>query len=189
MPQLVDKVKLIPIEQPFLRILAKYICDKQRHDFPDFSDMLVIFPSQRNKLYFRRYMLETSEACGFIPPTMKTINELMEFIYESLGGKKALMLDSIERNFILKKVVNSLEVEFWKDLPFLRFIAVGKRLLNFFDELSKERVTFEHIEKHMLSGHYPEKYVNDELVIFKRIFEAYKKNCTELGYYDEIDKY
>ncbi len=188
MPQLVDKVKLIPIEQPFLRILAKYVCDKQRHDFPDLSDILVIFPSQRNKLYFRRYMLEISEARGFIPPTMKTINELMEIIYESLGGKKALMLDPIERNSILKKVVNSLEVEFWRDLPFLKFIAVGKRLLNFFDELSKERVTFEQIEKHTLSGHYPEKYIRNELVIFKRVFEAYKKYCTKLGYYDEIDK-
>jgi len=189
MPLLGDKVKIIPVEQPFLRTLAQYICDKQRADFPDLSEILVIFPSQRNKLYFRRYMLEISQAHGIIPPTMKTINELMEIIYESIDGKKALMLNTIERSFILKKVVNSLKVEFWKDLPFLRFISVGKRLLNFFDELSKERVTFGTIEEHILAGHYPEKYVNNELVIFRRIYEAYKKNCAELGYHDEIDKY
>ena len=171
-----------------MRILAQYICDKHRDDFPDLSAMLVIFPSQRNKLYFRRYMLEVSQAHGFIPPTMKTINELMEVIYESIDGKKALMLDTIERSFVLKKVVNSLKVEFWKDLPFLRFISVGTRLLSFFDELSRERVAFETIEEHILSGHYPEKYVNNELTIFKRIYETYKKNCAELGYHDEIDK-
>ncbi len=188
MSLLANKVKIIPVEQPFLRILAQYICDRHRDDFPDLSDMLIIFPSQRNKLYFRRHMLEISRAHGFIPPTMKTISELMEIIYESIDGKKALILDTIERSFILKKVVNSLKVEFWRGLPFLRFISVGKRLLNFFDELSKERVTFDTIEEHILSGHYPEKYVTNELTIFKRIYEAYKKHCAELGYHDEIDK-
>lgn len=188
MSLLVNKVKIIPMEQPFLRILAQYICDKHRDDFPDLSDMLIIFPSQRNKLYFRRHMLEISRAHGFIPPTMKTINELMEIVYESVDGKKALMLDTIERSFILKNVVNSLKVEFWRDLPFLRFISVGKRLLNFFDELSRERVTFDAIQEHILSGHYPEKYVTNELAIFRKIYEVYKKNCAKLGYYDEIDK-
>ena len=184
----VNKIKIISVEQAFLRILAQYICDQHRDDFPDLSDMLVIFPSQRNKLYFRRYMLDVSRAHGFIPPTMKTISELMEVIYESIDGKKALMLDTIERSFVLKKAVNSLKVELWKDLSFVRFISVGKRLLNFFDELSRERVTFETIEEHILSGHYPEKYINNELTIFKRIFETYRKSCAELGYQDEIDK-
>ncbi len=189
MPSLEDKIKIIPVEQPFLRVLAKYLCDKCRNDFPDFSDTLVVFPNQRNKLYFRRYMLETSKANGFIPPMMKTIYELMEIVYELIGGKQGMMLNNVERNFILKNVINSLKVEFWKDLSFLRFIAVGNRLLNFFDELSKERLTLEDIEEKVLSGHYPEKYVHNELFIIKRIYEEYKKNCAEMGYHDEIDKY
>jgi ATP-dependent helicase/nuclease subunit B len=184
-----NKIKIIPIEQPFLRVLAHYIFNKFQNQFPDFSRILIIFPNQRNKLYFRRYLLEVSAAKGLIPPTMKTIGELTEEVYELLGTKKGLVLNSIERNFILKKVVNSLKVEFWQDLPFLKFISVGNRLLQFFDELSKERRTLELIEHHVVSGHYPERYVKNELSIIKKIYTEYRKNLDIHGYHDTMDKY
>lgn len=184
-----NKIKIIPIEQPFLRILANYIFEKFHNQFPDLSHILIIFPNQRNKFYFRRYLLEVSTKKGFIPPTMKTISELTEEIYELLGGKKGMVLNSIERNFILKKVVDSLKVEFWQDLPFLKFISVGNRLLQFFDELSKERITLESIEQHVVSGHYPERYVKNELSIIKKVYTEYRKSLNKQGYSDAMDKY
>jgi ATP-dependent helicase/nuclease subunit B len=184
-----NKIKIIPIEQPFLRILSNYIFEKFHSQFPDLSHILIIFPNQRNKLYFRRYLLEVSTNKGFIPPTMKTIDELNEEIYELLGGKRGLALNNIERNFILKKVVDSLKIELWQDLPFLRFISVGNRLLQFFDELSKERIALESIEQHVVSGHYPERYVKNELSIIKKIYSDYKTILNKQGYSDDMDKY
>jgi RecB family exonuclease len=183
-----DKIKIIPIEQPFLSALAAHVCATCASHLPDFSNIFVVFPSQRNKFYFRRYLLEASGVKSMMPPVMKTLEELFENSFEALGGKRGRLLNGIERSLILKDVIDKLKVEFWKDLPFLKFIAVGNRLLNFFDELAKERVTFDNIECEIGLGHYPEKYVQNELPILKRIYEAYRKALRASGYQDAIDQ-
>lgn len=182
------KIKIISIDQPFLHTLAQYLFEQHQDNSPDFSNILVIFPTQRNKLYFRRYLLDVSGAAGIIPPVMKSIAELVDILYENTGGKKGLLLNTTERNFILKKVVQALKVEHWDDLPFLKFIAVGKRLLYFFDELSKEQLDFARVDELIRVGHYPEKFVKEEISIIKDIYNGYRKAITDLGYHDIIDK-
>jgi ATP-dependent helicase/nuclease subunit B len=183
-----DRIKIIPIGQSFLRVLADYVREKFASSVPDFSNILIVFPSQRNKFYFRRYLLESAARTSIMPPVMKTVDELFGYCYESLGGRRGRHLNSIERNFVLKDVIDKLKVEFWKDLSFLRFIAVGHRLLNFFDELAKERVTLDDVEKESILGHYPEKYVRNELPILKKIYEEYRKALRESDYQDVIDQ-
>jgi len=183
-----DKIKVIPIEQPFLKVLAEYVKEKFESHTPDFSNLLMVFPSQRNKFYFRRYLLEVARKDCIIPPAMKTMDELIEYIYESLGGKRGRLLNSIERNFLLKKVIDDLKIDLWMDLPFLKFISVGNRLLNFFDELARERVTLDDIEKETEIGHYPEKYVQNELPILKRIHREYRRVLEESGFADAGDQ-
>jgi len=182
-------IKIIPIAAPFLPTLAHFVHNKFKGHSPDLSSLLIIFPTQRNKLYFRRYLVELSANKAIIPPAMKTIRELMDEIYERLGGRGGMVLQKIERNFILKQVIDSLKVEFWKDLPFLRFIAVGDRLLKFFDELAENRLNLETIIAKVALGHYPERYIKDELPIIKRIYECYRKEVSSQLYVDEVDKY
>ncbi|MBE0432139.1 PD-(D/E)XK nuclease family protein [candidate division WOR-3 bacterium] len=181
------RVKIIPIEQPFLRVLAGYVKERFGSRAPDFSDVLMVFPSQRNKFYFRRYLLETAGRPGIMPPVMKTLDELVEYCYECLGGKPGMVLHGIERNLLLKSTIDRLKVEFWKDLPFLRFVAVGNRFLDFIDEMAQERVTFESIERETELGHYPEKYVQNELPVLKRIYEEYRDALKQSGYQDPVD--
>ncbi|MGB7055973.1 MAG: PD-(D/E)XK nuclease family protein, partial [bacterium] len=183
-----NRVRIIPVEQPFLRVLAGYVHKKFAASAPDFSRILVVFPSQRNKFYFRRYLLEASGVRSIMPPVMKTLDELIEYCYECSGGKRGMLLHSIERNSLLKNAIDELKVEFWKDMRFLRFIALGNRLLNFFDEIAKERVTFAKIEEEVKVGHYPEKYVENELPILKRIYEEYRKVLKASGYKDVVDQ-
>ncbi len=183
------KVTIIPIDAPFLRVFARQLVKNFRHSLPDLSAILVIVPNQRNKFYFRRYLLEESNAPGIIPPVMKTVDEFIETVYESLGGKRGRLLNRIERNFILKQVVDTLKVESWQELDFLRFIAIGNRLLTFFDELAKERLTLDAIEKFVKAGHYPDRYVENELPILKDIYDRYRQNLKARGYQDEIDKF
>jgi ATP-dependent helicase/nuclease subunit B len=181
------KVNIIPVEQPFLRVLAEYVHETLGSSEPDFSKILMIFPSQRNKFYFRRYLLETSSVKSIMPPVMKTLDEMIEYCYECSGGKRGALLNNIERNFLLKDVIDEFKVKYWKDMPFLRFVAVGRRLLNFFDELAKEQVTFNRIETEAKLGHYPEKYVMDELPILRKIYDAYRAVLKETAYQDAID--
>lgn len=182
-----ERVKVIPVEQPFLRILGKYIHEKSAGSAPDFSNILMVFPSQRNKFYFRRYLLEASGMKSIMPPVMKTLDELIEYCYGCLGGKRAMLLHGIERNFLLKDVIAKLKVEFWAEMPFMKFINIGNRLLNFFDELAQERVTFDTIEEQVQLGHYPEKYVKNELPILKKIWQEYRASLETHGYQDAVD--
>lgn len=183
------KVKIVPIEQPFLKILAQYFLDQFREKSPDFSEILVIFPNERNKFYFRRYLLETAKTKAIIPPKMLTIEELTGYIYEKLGGERAKILHNIERNFILKKTTDELKIVLWQDLPFLRFISIGNRLLNFFDELSQERIKIEDIEEKSIELHFSERYVKNELPILKKVYQQYRENLAEAGYKDRIDEF
>ena len=186
-PSIERRVKIIPIDQPFLRVLAQYVSEKFADRAPDFSRVLMIFPSQRNKFYFRRYLLEATGRPGIMPPVMKTVDELIVHSYERTGGSRGRMLDSMERNFLLKRVVDSLKIEMWRELPFLRFVSIGDRLLNFFDELARERVTIEDLRETSALGHYPEKYTEDELPILKRIHDEYRRLLAAAGAIDNVD--
>lgn len=179
-----SKIKIIPIECPFLPTIASYVWNKFDMDSPDLSDILIVFPSKRNRFYFRRYLLQASHRSGIIPPTILTIPEFTDLLFERLGGKKGKVLDKLERNLILKSIVDSLKIRFWKDLNFLRFISIGDRLISFFDELQREDVTLERIEDLKESLHFPEKYAENELPIVRRIFDRYKKLLCESGYTD-----
>jgi len=182
-------VKIIPIDQPFLRVLAEYCVEKFRDQIPDLSGILVVFPNQRSKFYFRRYLLEASGRPALIPPVLKTIEELFDLFYESRGGKRGALLQRLEQNFILKQTVDSLKVELWQNLPFMKFIGVGDRVLQFFNELAEERVTLDEIQALKDVEHYPEKYVVEELEIFGRIQNAYRGRLRELGVEDDADLY
>jgi len=182
-----ERIKIITIDQPFLKILARYYFLKSKEKSPDFSTTLIIFPNERNKFYFRRYLLDNAMTGGIIPPTMFTIEEIVEYIYEKLGGEKGRILNSIERNFILKNTIDKLKIKFWRDLPFLRFISIGNRLLKFFDELSFECIKIEDIERKSRELHYAERYVKDELPILKNVYEEYRKELSCAGYKDRID--
>lgn len=189
MSDLHKKIKVIPIQAPFLRVLAFYTCRQFDHVLPDLSRLMMIFPSQRNKYYFRRYLLEASGLKGIIPPVMRTVDELLDDLYEAGGGRPGICLNRIERNFILKQVIDDLKVKFWQDLSFLQFVAVGDRLLGFFDEVTKEQVTMEAIEQEAQVGHYPERYVSEELPILRAIYDTYRERIRATSYQDVLSKY
>jgi ATP-dependent helicase/nuclease subunit B len=181
-----DRIKVIPIEQPFLKVLAEYVKEKFVSEAPDFSNLLMVFPSQRNKFYFRRYLLEAVDRAGIIPPVMKTVDELLVYAYEKCGGRRGRLLNSLERNFILKNIIDSLKIEMWGELPFLKFVSIGERLLNLFDELARERVTIKDLQEISALGHYPEKYIEDELPILRKIYDEYRSTVAAADASDNV---
>ena len=83
------QIQTIPFNLPFLPVLARYIAQKHASISPDFSSILVVFPSERNKIYFREYLLQETEKEGIIPPCLFTIEQLYDYVFEKMGGEKS----------------------------------------------------------------------------------------------------
>ncbi len=186
------QIRTIPFHLPFLPVLARYIAQKHASISPDFSSILVVFPSERNKVYFREYLLQETGKGGIIPPYLFTIEQLYDHVFEKLGGRKADLPEKIERDVLLKEAVNSVrryekilrgaksklygeklessngvKVKNLKELPFIKFVSIGRKLLGFFDELASWDLTIEEVENVKEELHFPSQYIDEELPILK----------------------
>jgi len=179
------QIKVIPLSKPFLPTLAQYIGEKHNQLFPDLSELVFVFPSQRNKYYFRHYLLQSWKKEGFIPPQMLTIKELYYLLFERMGGGSAKVISGLERNVILKMITSSLKHKYLSDLPFLSFISIGEKLLKLFDELTAEDVSIEEVEEKRQQLHFPEKYIEEELPILQEIYNQYLNKISQEGLIDD----
>lgn len=182
------RVKLIPSAAPFLGVLAREIVAAHHADLPDLSRLLVVFPNRRSQVYFRRSLLEASGRPGLLPPELLTVEEFTATMAGELGLPPARLLTRLERNFLLKQAVDEVKVKFWDQLPFLKFIGIGDRLLNLFDELAQANLTLERVEAVARAGHYPEKYIEEELTIIRAVFGAYRRRLARDHHHDKLDQ-
>lgn len=183
------QIRTIPFNLPFLSILARYIAQKHASISPDFSSILVVFPSERNKVYFIEYLLRETGKNGIIPPLILTIEQLYDYIFEKTGGEKSVLSEEIERNVLLKEAVEKVKVRNLKELPFIKFISVGRKLLGLFDELTSWNLTIEEIEKVKEKLHFPAQYIDEELPILKKIHEKYETILNNKGFIDKTSSY
>ena len=211
------QIKTIPFNLPFLPVLAEYIAEKHKKISPDFSSLLIVFPSERNKVYFREYLLKETEKDGIIPPALLTIAQLYEYVFEKAGGAKHVLPEEIERNILLKEAVkkarpvrnntsrrnvgnisNGIDAKNWEDLPaqfwqaglpFIKFISIGRKLLGLFDELAGWNLTIGKIEKVKETLHFPSQYIDEELPILRKIHKRYKTILEEQGLIDTASFY
>ena len=183
------QIRTIPFNLPFLPVLAKYIAKKHSSVLPDFSSILVVFPSERNKVYFREYLLQETGKEGIIPPYLLTIEQLYDHVFEETGGRKSALPEEIERNVLLKEAVEATKVKNWKELPFIKFVSIGKKLLGFFDELTSWNLTIEDIESVKEKLHFPSQYIEEELPLLKGIHKKYETLLNERGLTDPVSSY
>lgn len=178
------QIKTIPFNKPFLPSLAKYIAKKHADKVPDFSSILVVFPSERNKVYFREYLLKEIKKDGMIPPNLFTIGQLYEHIFEKMACLSATASmaggpEEIERNVLLREAVQDIKAKHLKDLPFIKFISMGRKLLGLFDELTSWNTSVREIEKMKNKLHFPAQYIEEELPILKKIYNKYIENLNK----------
>lgn len=178
------QIKTVPFDKPFLPLLAKYIAEKHADKNPDFSSILVVFPSERNKVYFREYLLEETGGEGIIPPCLLTVGQLYDYIFEKTGGIKHTIPQNIERNVLLKESTQEVRAKNFKNLPFIKFISIGRKLLALFDELAEWNMSIEEIEDMKDKLHFPAQYIDEELPIIKKIYQKYIDNLGKRGLVD-----
>ena len=103
--------------------------------------------------------------------------------------RKAALPEEIERNVLLKEAVKEVKVKNWKELPFIKFISIGKKLLGFFDELASWNLTIEEIENVKEKLHFPSQYIEEELPILKKIHKRYETILNNRGLIDIASSY
>ena len=140
------KIRTIPFNLPFLPVLARHIAQKHASISPNFSPILVVFPSERNKVYFSEYLLQETGKKGIIAPHLLTIEQLYSYVFEKMGGEEADLPEEIERNVLLKEAVEETKFKNLKELPFIKFVSIGRKLLGFFDEITSWNLTIRKIE-------------------------------------------
>lgn len=187
------QIKTIPFEFPFLPVLAEYIAKKHEKISPDFGSVLIVFPSERNKVYFREYLLQETKTQGIIPPCILTIEQLYDYIFEKTicdtpktgqFGKETILAENIERNVFLKQAVEEIKFKNLGQLSFVKFISIGRKLLGFFDELASWDIAIKDIENVKDKLHFPSQYIDEELSIFKKIRGRYEEILKDKGLVD-----
>lgn len=180
-------MELINFTLPFLESLSSLIFEEQKHLSPDFSKILLVFPSKRSSLYFRRIFLKTCGTDAIYLPKMTTTENLFSEIYaENFSKKKA---GTLKRIFLLKKSLLICQPRLstiFKESEdkvlenYFDFIGYGNKLLKFFDELIVDNVSFDNLKKEVLYTDY-----ELQIEILFEILSSYSRLLEESGYIDE----
>jgi len=102
-------LQLIAYREPFLEKLSSLISKEQEHLSPDFSKVLIVLPSKRSLLYFRRTFLDACGTDAIYPPETITTENLFSHIYaDNFTKKKA---GKTQKNFPSEKIINPMQIK------------------------------------------------------------------------------
>ena len=179
-------MKYIDINSPFLPSLSQYILKEHGSELPDLSSVLMVFPTGRSGLYFRRLLLQKSGSEAMFPPAIEDINSFISSLYMEHGEK--LEAGKLRRLLILKEAVGMVkdeasglfrgrEGELLRN--FIDFAGYGMKLLRFFDELKEEAVSFELLSRRGLYTDY-----EGHIQVLKKIYDFYNILLAKDGLID-----
>lgn len=138
----------------------------------DYSKNLVIFPGKRPS-YFLLEEIRKKTCKPFIPPTIFSIDEFIDYCYEkeakvldkkidALSGCKVIR-DLIQRNGIYDKYVKNLN----------RFLPLGLKLFSAFEELLIEHVTKQKLREQDYK--IDANFIKDTLIRLSDVYENFYK--------------
>ncbi len=183
---------------PFGTDILDVLCKEILKNGLDFSEIAVVFPTQRNKLYFSHYLQENFQKEAFFLPYLY---EIGEFIREAtLSPYSGIIINNWQRNFFLKEAIKQTEAhssslfrnlleetpqknkENWLEDLF-SFLEVGNRLLRFYDEILRERIDFTQLREQALYTDY-EAHVQ----VLEKVWSTYVHLLRERSLIDPVVK-
>jgi len=176
----------LPFESAILKKAAEIILKEHK----DLSHIAVIFPTQRSKVYFQQFLAEISGREAMLLPRLY---EVSEFLQEAtISPYPGFLLNQWQRNLFLKEAIFQVRQDIsklfgnqlgpWEE-DFLEFVTTGQRLLRFYDEILRERISFEALKKEALYTDY-----ETHVEILANIFEHYAKLLKENRFIDPVLK-
>jgi hypothetical protein len=160
----------------------------ERHK--DLTQIAVIFPTQRSKIYFQQFLAKMTNKEAMLLPQLY---EASEFLSEAtLSPYQGILINQWQRNFILKEAIFKTEqdisklfgnqLSLWAQ-DFLHFVSIGRRLLRFYDEILRERISFKALKKEALYTDY-----ETHVEILLNIFKSYSSLLKERNLIDPVLK-
>ncbi|MEO0255308.1 MAG: PD-(D/E)XK nuclease family protein [candidate division WOR-3 bacterium] len=152
-------------------ILEK-ICDEILKEGDDFSEILIIFPNKRPKVYLKKILHEKLKK----PFIMPQVFSFQEFAYKVLVEKESFeFIDILDAVYILKDIFDKKDKKIFGE-KFSDFFEWGLRILKAMDELIMNEVDFEKVKILKEYADIPEN-VKAILDILKEIKEEF---CDEI---------
>ncbi|MDL1956242.1 MAG: PD-(D/E)XK nuclease family protein [Candidatus Desulfofervidus auxilii] len=168
-----SSVFVVSFKTDILKTVGKHLLE----NWTSLENIALIFPTKRNKFYFQQYLQELTGKEAFHLPYLY---EVSEFINEAtLVPYEGILLNRWQRNLLLKEAIlktkQDLSPLFGKQLEnlkedFFGFLSVGDRLLRFYEEIFREKVSFSDLKKEALYTDY-ETHIN----ILENIWLTYEK--------------
>ncbi len=176
----------VPFNVDILKAVGKHLLE----NWSSLEDIALVFPTQRNKLYFQQYLQEVTGKDVLLLPRLF---EISEFIKEAtLSPYVGILINNWQRNFFLKEAIFQAkeglsdlfgqQIDTWAE-DFFSFVSVGNRLLRFYDELLREQVSFSSLKKEALYTDY-ERHIE----ILEKIWYKYTDILRKNGLIDPVLK-
>ena len=176
----------VPFKSDILEKAAKIILKEHK----DLSPIGVIFPTQRNKVYFQQFLAEITAKEAMLLPQLYEVSEFLQRV--TVSPYPGALLNQWQRNLFLKEAIFQVredvfklfgkQLELWEE-DFLKFVTTGQKLLRFYDEILRERVSFETLKKEALYTDY-----ETHVKILTTIFNHYSMLLKENGFIDPVLK-
>lgn len=116
-----------------------YLYQKLLNEGVDFSQNLIVFPGKRPK-YFLLNEISKQVQKSFVPPSIFSMDEFIDFCYESELGLSHKKIDALSACKIIKELVSNKDLYKSHLKSFNTFLPLGFKLFSIFEELLIENV-------------------------------------------------
>jgi len=135
------KVTIVPAGVNLVELLARHLVAAST----DFSRTLVVFPEQRPGHYLRKALGEKIGR-SFLPPSIYSLDEFIDFLYSHFLQKDEPLLETVEAISLLynlneANLENSFRGQKESKLTFDEFFPVGNKIFQDLEELKMGLVT------------------------------------------------
>jgi len=183
------KLYSVPFHVNLIEFLAELLL-KEADFKKDLSEICVVFPSRRPKLFLNK-LLSQKIGSSFISPQIFSIIEFIDYLVKKTSPflKELSLQESSWVIFNILKKSDFLSFKDYKDTEFCEFFLWAKKIYEFLEDLDKDDISNEElksIEKNAEIGYQVPERINILLKNLKKIREEFKEflkenNFTTLG--------
>ncbi|MFH1772079.1 MAG: PD-(D/E)XK nuclease family protein [Candidatus Omnitrophota bacterium] len=134
-----EKIIAYNLEDNFIEKLSEFICANFLKDGADLSSVACVFGGRRPALFLRRKLAKTINS-GYIPPSVFTIDDFVDYLIP--GGKYLKPLGQLDSSYIIYKLVLNHIPELTENRNnFGDFMSWAQEISSFIEQLDIEDIS------------------------------------------------
>jgi hypothetical protein len=166
------KVTIVPAGVNLIALLARHLSTSST----DFSRTLVVFPEQRPGHYLRKTLGEMT-GHSFLPPTIYSLDEFIDFLYSRFLRRDEPLLETVEAVSLLSDLNqsspgHSFSGQKKSELTFDEFFPIGHKIFQDLEELKMGQIT-------------PDKFLAVDELAGEKLPEKTRARLQKMSYFYE----